>query len=67
MRFNNLMWCLFHRPGITITIGRPFQPAFDAGGPPKARRRELMDDIMGRIAALLPPEYRGVYGGGENA
>lgn len=46
---------------ITIRVGDPFML------PPMDRRnrdaylREQTDEIMCRIAALLPPEYRGVY------
>ena len=67
MRPKNLMWCLLHRPKITFNIGRSFQPAPADGKLPKEQRSALMNDIMGKIAALLPPEYRGVYGGGGNA
>lgn len=48
------------RPHITITIGEPFSL------PPLQGNRETQlqtntDEIMCRIAALLPPEYRGHY------
>lgn len=48
------------RPHITITIGEPFNL------PPLQGNRETQlqtntDEIMCRIAALLPPEYRGHY------
>jgi 1-acyl-sn-glycerol-3-phosphate acyltransferase len=66
MRLKPLLWCVFHRPMITVNIGRPFQPGPADAGPPKEKRHVLMNSIMGEIAALLPPEYRGVYGG-ENA
>ncbi len=51
----------FRRPPVSITYGEPFQL------PPLERsRREAMLaehtlEIMCRIAALLPPELRGVY------
>lgn len=52
------------RPTITITFGPPFimssGETMDAAG-----RRALLaantDTMMRRIAALLPPDYRGVY------
>jgi 1-acyl-sn-glycerol-3-phosphate acyltransferase len=67
MRLKALLWCLFHRPRITVTIGRKFKPELPDGKPTKEQRAGLMNTIMSKIAALLPPEYRGVYGGGENA
>jgi 1-acyl-sn-glycerol-3-phosphate acyltransferase len=66
-KLKNLKWCFFHRPKITVSIGQPFQPPPAGGKLPKEQRNELMNDIMGKIAALLPAEYRGVYGGGGNA
>jgi 1-acyl-sn-glycerol-3-phosphate acyltransferase len=67
MRLKPLLWCFFHHPRITVNIGTPFNPPPPDDRPVKERRRTLMDDMMIRIAALLPPEYRGAYGGGENA
>ncbi len=67
MRLRPLLWCVCRRPRITVTIGEPFRPAADKSQTPKEQRQALMNDIMKKIAALLPPEYRGVYGGGENA
>jgi 1-acyl-sn-glycerol-3-phosphate acyltransferase len=52
---------LLRRPRITVRFGEPFTL------PPIERRerdaglRRNTDEIMARIAALLPPEYRGVY------
>jgi len=52
---------LLRRPRITVRFGTPFTL------PPLDRRdratslRHNTDEIMSRIAALLPPEYRGVY------
>jgi 1-acyl-sn-glycerol-3-phosphate acyltransferase len=52
---------LLRRPRITVRFGEPFIL-------PTVERRERdaglqrnTDEIMARIAALLPPEYRGVY------
>ena len=67
MRLKPLLWCVFHRPRITVNIGKPFKPQVADSKLPREQRQALMNDIMKRIAALLPPEYRGVYGGGENA
>ena len=54
-------WTLARRPVVSVRIGEPFVLA--PGGPPTDRRalREASDTIMGRIAALLPPEARGPY------
>jgi 1-acyl-sn-glycerol-3-phosphate acyltransferase len=51
----------FRRLDITIRVSEPFSlPAM-----PRQKRDEFLqqstDEIMCRIAALLPPEYRGVY------
>jgi 1-acyl-sn-glycerol-3-phosphate acyltransferase len=67
MRLKPLMWCVFHRPKMTVNIGRPFQPSPAEGKLPKEQRQALMNEIMVKIAALLPPEYRGVYGENQNA
>ncbi|GAB4397078.1 MAG: lysophospholipid acyltransferase family protein [Anaerolineales bacterium] len=48
------------RPHITITIGEPFSlPPLQ--GNREAQLQTNTDEIMCRIAALLPPEYRGHY------
>ncbi len=53
---------LWKRPGIVISIGQPFKlPSYD-GRLTKPQRRLLTDLVMSKIAALLPPENRGVYG-----
>jgi len=57
------LWIL-RRPRITVKIGPTFSLP-KAGS--KLTRDELAEHteiIMRRIAALLPPEYRGVYGEG---
>jgi 1-acyl-sn-glycerol-3-phosphate acyltransferase len=51
----------FRRLDITIRVGEPFEvPPL-----PRQNRDEFLqhhtDEIMCRIAALLPPKYRGVY------
>jgi 1-acyl-sn-glycerol-3-phosphate acyltransferase len=52
---------LLRRPRITVRFGEPFTLL-----PVDRRERDLglqrnTDEIMARIAALLPPEFRGVY------
>ncbi len=52
------------RPRLTVTIGAPFslRGPMAKGAERKAQLARERDEIMQRIAALLPPEYRGVYG-----
>ena len=66
-KLKNLKWAFFHRPRVTVTIGKPFTlPSFE-GKITKEKRKDLIDLMMGHIAELLPPEYRGVYSGGISA
>lgn len=54
---------LFHlrRPQIWIRFGQPFRlPPLERGEREAALQRNT-DEIMCRIAAMLPPEYRGAY------
>ena len=48
-------WRRLRRPCVTLTFGQPYHLA------PGMRRHEAVEEIMRRLAALLPPEYRGVY------
>lgn len=48
------------RTDVTVTVGEPFR--LPESGPVRGPKLdEYTDIIMRRIAALLPPEYRGVY------
>ena len=49
------------RPKVTITFGKPFALPPVTGKPTEEKLRELTDYIMGKIASVLPPEYRGRY------
>ncbi len=52
------------RTSVTVTIGPPF---YLGRGQPLAHGKaldEMTEKVMRRIAALLPPEMRGVYGEG---
>ena len=54
-------WRRFKRPEIHIHIGQPIRLP---DGAERARAAELhgyTDDLMLTLAAMLPPEYRGVY------
>jgi len=51
----------FRKPHITVRIGQPFMLPPLQGQDRDAVLQEYTDEIMCRIAALLPPDYRGVY------
>lgn len=57
----------FRRTAFHVAVGDPF--IIDPGEQRVARdvRRRITDEIMYRLAALLPPDYRGVYADLENA
>jgi 1-acyl-sn-glycerol-3-phosphate acyltransferase len=61
-KLRNFMWCVFHRPTITVTIGKRFELPPSNGKTGREQRREMADFIMEKIAEILPPEYQGVYG-----
>jgi len=46
---------------IGINIGQPFTLPIIEGNPSRQVLGTMRDMVMGRIAALLPEEYRGVY------
>ena len=51
------------KPTVTVKIGKLFGP-FTVTAKGKARRQaldDIGDEIMHQIAALIPPEYHGVY------
>src|SRR5579863_8318924 len=48
-------------PRVTITIGEPYVPVAPAGMSRKVSLQRVTDDLMFRIARMLPPENRGVY------
>ncbi len=51
----------WRRGGAQITIGRPFRFRPGEGRMTRERLRLMTDEAMYRIAALVPPERRGVY------
>lgn len=54
-------WRRLRRPEITVRVGRPFK--LHAERPiSKERQQELADEMMMRVAELLPESYRGFYG-----
>ena len=46
---------------LKANIGPPFTLPIIEGRPSREVMSSLLDMVMGRIADLLPPEYRGVY------
>ena len=48
---------------MKASIGPPFTLPVIEGKPSREVMSSLLDMVMGRIADLLPPELRGVYGG----
>lgn len=55
----------FPKPIVTITFGEPFFPDGDATDPEAVQRNT--ERMMWSIAALLPPDLRGVYAGESTA
>jgi 1-acyl-sn-glycerol-3-phosphate acyltransferase len=46
---------------VRVLFGQPFTPAVPAGRVSREELHKLTEQIMLRLAALLPPAYRGVY------
>ncbi len=66
-KLRHLTWSFLHHPKITVTFGRPFSLPPSNGRMTREQRQEMMDGIMRKVAALLPPEYRGVYAAEKTA
>jgi len=49
------------RTDFYITLGKPFTFKPAAGMPASQARKEMLDELMYQLAALLPPANRGVY------
>ncbi|MGH2582115.1 MAG: lysophospholipid acyltransferase family protein [Anaerolineales bacterium] len=54
-------WLRLTRPQIGIRIGKPFYLVQDKTKDREKAMEQATDEIMCRIAALLPVRYRGVY------
>ena len=52
----------FWFPRVDIKIGKPYTAALQESGSRKAQLQVVMEDMMARIAAMLPEENRGAYG-----
>ncbi len=64
-RIRGIGW-LWKRPPIVVKVGKPFRVGHAQGRTGRSQRQQLTTQIMKEIAALLPPENRGVYGEHEN-
>jgi 1-acyl-sn-glycerol-3-phosphate acyltransferase len=51
----------FRRATIRVVFAPPFEPPPVEGRASGAQVHAFAEEIMYRLAAMLPPEYRGVY------
>lgn len=51
----------FKRTDFHIRVGEPFCLHVDGARVTREMRQEIVDEMMFRLASLLPPEYRGEY------
>ena len=65
-KIHGLSW-LWKRPPIVVTIGKPFRLPPTNNKISKSQMQLLTAQLMGEIAALLPPEYKGAYGKREDS
>jgi 1-acyl-sn-glycerol-3-phosphate acyltransferase len=49
------------RPHIVVQVGQPYVPSLPKGSTRKSGLQVITNEIMAQIAAMLPPELRGVY------
>ena len=56
-------WLHLRKPTCYVAIGHPFRPERPEGKLSGEDLQQMADQVMVRIAELLPPEYRGVYTG----
>ncbi len=49
------------RTDFHLVVGEPFRIGVEGGLPPREARQAITDEIMQRLAMLLPEQYRGVY------
>jgi 1-acyl-sn-glycerol-3-phosphate acyltransferase len=64
-KIRGISW-LWKRPRIVVNIGKPFKLSPTSGRMTKSQMQLLTTQMMGEIAALLPPEYQGDYEKHEN-
>lgn len=58
---------LWRRPRVQVRMGQPFTIGKIDGKLTRSQAKGLADLTMGRVAALLPQEHRGVYENREGA
>jgi 1-acyl-sn-glycerol-3-phosphate acyltransferase len=61
LHFYSFLWRLSRTP-VQVRIGEPFCPTYSRRKLSKDDAQRITDEAMYRLAALLPPELRGVYG-----
>lgn len=54
-------WRKIHRAPLKVVVGHPFRLEPGEKKVTGETRQEMVDEIMYQLAALLPPEHRGVY------
>jgi 1-acyl-sn-glycerol-3-phosphate acyltransferase len=58
---------ILHRPHIVLTYGRAFRLRWPGERVERDTLREMTDESMAQLAACLPDEMRGAYGGNPTA
>lgn len=66
-KITNMFRIAVHFKRLRVVIGEPITLPRPDGRIERAAMEQATDTIMRKIAALLPPEYRGVYGLGPTA
>lgn len=60
-------WRRLRRAPVRIVIGQPFKLDPGTNQVRRAQLRAMTDEAMYRLADILPPSYRGVYGNPDEA
>ncbi|MCY4581988.1 MAG: lysophospholipid acyltransferase family protein [Chloroflexi bacterium] len=60
-RIRGMFRIAFHFQRLCVVIGEPFTLPRPEGRLNRVQLQRATDDVMGRIAALLPQSYRGAY------
>jgi 1-acyl-sn-glycerol-3-phosphate acyltransferase len=59
-KIHGISW-LWKRPPVVVKIGKPFNLPPTNNKISRSQMQSLTTQLMGEIAALLPPEYQGAY------
>lgn len=59
-KIHGMSW-LWKRPPVVVKIGKPFKLPPTNNKISRSQMQSLTTQLMGEIAALLPPEYQGAY------